>query len=155
MIEDLQNYIANYYNNLNIGEIEKIVELCHTNTNFIKFIILTIKYDINLLDLHEGDNKWTVKCSKQLLKNMHQKKKDILKVYSNNIKTYSLKKNNIENTDKIIKSINELHSILINDINSIEKLCVYLNDPKYNIESSLKSINGIEYIEQYSNSSEI
>ncbi len=155
MIEDLQNYISNYYNNLNISEIEKIVEICRTNTNFTKFIMLTIKYDINLLDLHEGTNKWNIKCTRELLRMIHQKKKDIIKDYSNKIKSYSLKKTNIDNTDKILKNINELHSTLINDINSTEKLCIYLNDPKYNIESSLKNINGIEYIEQYSNSSEI
>jgi hypothetical protein len=155
MIEDLQNYIASYYNNLNIGEIEKIVELCHTNTHFIKFIILTIKYDINLLNLEEGTNKLNIKCTKQLLKMMEQKKKDILKNYSNKIKSYSLKKTIIDNTDKLLKNINELHNTLIIDINSIEKLCVYLNDSKYNIEFSLKNIYGFEYIEQYSNSSEI
>jgi hypothetical protein len=156
MIEDFRGYVENYYNNINSNEIDKLVNICHNNNYFLKFILLTIKINISILSPKNNTDKWILRTKKQLLSYIHRRKREVIRDYSKKIGNYSIKKNYSEDSEELMESINDKYITMIRNINIINKVIKYLTESKYNINTCLKQLleeNHIFYIEEYSNSS--
>ena len=160
MIEDLRNYIENYYTKLDSKEIDKLINACHSNNYLLKFIILTIKTDINIISTKMESNKLILKNKKQLLEFIHKKRRDIIKEHGKKIGSHGLKKNYSEDTEELMEYVNDKYLSLVKNINIIDKIIKYLTEQKYNIEYSLKILernndisinNNMTFIEEYSN----
>lgn len=154
MIEDFRSYVENYYKNINAKNIDKMMNVCKNNNYLLKFIILTIKTDINMLSSKNESTRWILKNKKQLLSYIHQKRRKMLKEYGKQICDEGLKKNYSEDTEELMESVNNKYLSLVKNINIIDKILKYLNESKYNIEYSLKVLernSDVVFIEEYSN----
>lgn len=154
MIEDFRNYVENYYNDIDTKNIDKIMDICKNNNYLLKFIILTIKSNISIFTYNNESNIYIIKRKKKLIESIHQKRRNILKEYGKQICNEGLKKNYSEDTEELMDSVNTKYLSLVKDINIIDKILKYLNNSKYNIESSLKKLEKKSdniFIEEYSN----
>lgn len=154
MIEDLTNYIENYYKNIKSNDIDKILNVCKNNNYLLKFLILTIKTDISIICQKNEINGLIIKNKKQFMTNIHQKRRQLIKEFGKKISDNGLKKNYCEDTEELMESINNDYISLIQNIHTIDKILLYFNEPKYNIEYSLRILarnSDSIFIEEYSN----
>ena len=154
MIDDFRSYVEDYYNKINIKGIDKLIDVCHNNNCFLKFILLTIKLNISIVSPKNNSDRWILKNKKQLLFHIHKRRRDLIKEHGKKIGDNGLKKNYSEKTDKLMESINNSYISMIKNMNSIDKILTYIANDKYNIDYCLKILersSDIMYIEEYSN----
>jgi hypothetical protein len=138
--------IKNYYKDLNSNNIINLISQCKNNHELTQLLSNCTKHNIYLFK--KNKENWTIKNSKQLIKECNSKKKNLLKNFSENINQIS-KDNTLVNSN-LSNTLSEENSNVITNLNEIDKIINNLS--KVDLKHfKLNVFEQTNYIAEYSN----